>query len=391
MVGERSRRGAAIRAIGGLVLAVAGAVGFTSSAWAGATFYVNDGTDGTCSTVADTANPSGNFLSGQKSANCNVSSVNDINENLSLGSNGGGSMVLNGNGLFLNNKMQINGTMSLNNHKLIDLAAGTADTDGVNVAQLRGVLAGLGGGAGIDGNGNVIAPNYTIGGTTYNNVGDALKNLDDRVTANTDAINSANSKIDDVDQRVTNVENNNNPYVNVNSSNSPSTANGQSTVSIGGGAQANGNNSTALGENAIANGSNSVALGNGSVADEADTVSVGSSSQQRRITNVAAGQNPTDAVNKSQLDGLRNDMNAAIGTVARAAYSGVAAATALTMIPDVDPGKTLAIGIGTANFKGYQAGALGASARVTPNLKLKVGAGMSAAGTTVGGGASYQW
>ncbi|MGV2291212.1 YadA-like family protein [Trinickia sp. YCB016] len=307
------------------------------------------------------------------------------------GEGGVGSMVLNGNGLFLNNKMQINGTLSLNNNKLIDLAAGTADTDGVNVAQLRGVLAGLGGGAGIDADGNILAPSYTIGGTTYNNVGDALKNLDDRVTANTDAINSANSKIDEVDQRVTNVENNNNPYVNVNSSNSPSTANGQSTVSIGGGAQANGNNSTALGENAIANGNNSVALGNGSVADEADTVSVGSSSLQRRITNVDNGQNPTDAVNKRQLDGLRSDMNAAIGTVARAAYSGVAAATALTMIPDVDPGKTLAIGIGTANFKGYQAGALGASARVTPNLKLKVGAGMSAAGTTVGGGASYQW
>jgi hypothetical protein len=44
--------------------------------------------------------------------------------------------------------------------------------------------------------------------------------------------------------------------------------------------------------------------------------------------------------------------------------------TALTMIPDVDQGKTIAVGVGSANYKGYQATALGASARITQNLKL---------------------
>nr|WP_304571684.1 YadA-like family protein [Trinickia terrae] len=314
-------------------------------------------------------------------------------------------MVLNGNGLFLNNKMQINGTMSLSNNKLIDLAPGTADTDGVNVAQLRGVLAGLGGGAGIDANGNVIPPSYSIGGNAYNNVGDALKNLDDRVTANTNAvtantnaINNANQQIDAVNQRVTDVQATANQYVSVNSTNAAASATGSGAVAIGGGsqasganstaigegAQASGNNSTAIGEGAQATANNAVALGAGSVADQEKTVSVGSAGNERRITNVDNGVAPTDAVNMRQFqDG--------IASVARAAYSGVAAATALTMIPDVDPGKTIAVGIGTANFKGYQAAAVGASARVTPNLKLKVGAGMSAAGTTVGGGASYQW
>jgi trimeric autotransporter adhesin len=39
----------------------------------------------------------------------------------------------------------------------------------------------------------------------------------------------------------------------------------------------------------------------------------------------------------------------------------------------------------------YQAAAVGASARITQNLKVKIGAGISAAGTSVGAGASYQW
>ncbi|HYS66452.1 MAG TPA: YadA-like family protein, partial [Paraburkholderia sp.] len=131
-------------------------------------------------------------------------------------------------------------------------------------------------------------------------------------------------------------------------------------------------------------GDNSVAIGSGSVADQANTVSVGSQGNERRITNVADGKAPTDAVNMRQFQSGVND-------VARNAYSGVAAATALTMIPEVDPGKTLAIGVAGATYKGYQAAAVGASARITANLKVKVGAGMSGSNTTVGAGASYQW
>jgi autotransporter adhesin len=391
---SRMKRFGGSRALAAVLFAVAGMVGSVSSASA-ATFYVNDGSDDICSRVSDGG--STNFDPGVVNTNCGVKSVADINDSL-FPEGGTGSMVLNSSGLFLNNKMQINGTMSLSGNKLIDLAQGTADTDGVNVGQLRGVMAGLGGGAGIDANGNVVLPTYNIGGQTYNNVDEALKNLDQRVTDNTNAIdsakkdiNSANQNIGNLDQRVTNVENNGasnagdtSPYVAVNSTSSPASATGQGAAAIGGGSQASGTNSTAIGEGAKATANNAVALGAGSVADQAGTVSVGSAGNERRITNVADGMAPTDAVNMRQFqDG--------IASVARAAYSGVAAATALTMIPDVDPGKTLAIGIGTANYKGYQAGAIGASARVTPNLKLKVGAGMSAAGTTVGGGASYQW
>jgi autotransporter adhesin len=119
---------------------------------------------------------------------------------------------------------------------------------------------------------------------------------------------------------------------------------------------------------------------------------VGSEGNERRITNVANGVNPTDAANMGQLQSGLNSLQTGMNSVARNAYSGVAAATALTMIPDVDQGKTIAVGVGTANFQGYQATALGVSARVTQNLKVKMGAGYSTSGgATWGGGMSYQW
>ncbi|WP_233862212.1 YadA-like family protein [Paraburkholderia adhaesiva] len=162
-------------------------------------------------------------------------------------------------------------------------------------------------------------------------------------------------------------------------------ASADNSVALGGGATGSGSNSTALGANAAASADNSVALGANSVADRANTVSVGSAGNERQITNVADGKAPTDAVNMRQFQ-------SGMTSVQRGAYGGVAAATALTMIPDVDPGKTIAVGIGTANYKGYQATALGASARITQNIKVKMGAGYSAGGgTTVGGGMSYQW
>ena len=42
-------------------------------------------------------------------------------------------------------------------------------------------------------------------------------------------------------------------------------------------------------------------------------------------------------------------------------------------------------------YKGYQAVAVGLSARVTQTLKVKIGAGVSSAATTFGAGAAYQW
>jgi autotransporter adhesin len=151
------------------------------------------------------------------------------------------------------------------------------------------------------------------------------------------------------------------------------------------------NDSVAIGSNTTVGADNSVALGSGSVASEANTVSIGSEGNERRIVNLADGVNATDAVTKGQLDRSIGGMQSQINDMSRNAYSGIAAATALTMIPGVDPGKTLSFGIAGASFKGYQAVALGGEARITANLKMKAGVGLSSGGNTFGMGASYQW
>jgi ATP-binding cassette subfamily C protein LapB len=90
-------------------------------------------------------------------------------------------------------------------------------------------------------------------------------------------------------------------------------------------------------------------------------------------------------------DGNGHQLQSGLGDVARKSYGGIAAATALTMIPDVDANKTLSVGIVGGTYRGYAATAIGGTARITQNLKVRVGAGRSSSGTTVGAGASYQW
>ncbi|UQA69724.1 YadA-like family protein [Stenotrophomonas maltophilia] len=65
--------------------------------------------------------------------------------------------------------------------RLVNVARGTADHNATTVSQLKESLATLGGGAGMDGNGNIIAPTYTVQGGTQNTVEDALTALDGAV------------------------------------------------------------------------------------------------------------------------------------------------------------------------------------------------------------------
>ncbi|WP_343726407.1 YadA-like family protein [Burkholderia seminalis] len=183
---------------------------------------------------------------------------------------------------------------------------------------------------------------------------------------------------------------------NVSSSNGTAIGSGakssaEGATAIGSSANASGEKSTAIGEGANASGKNSVALGAGSVASSDNTVSVGTADQKRTISNLADGVNASDAATKGQMDRAIGGVQGQVNDLSRNAYSGIAAATALTMIPGVDPGKTVSFGIGGATYKGYQAVAFGGEARITQNLKMKAGVGMSSGGNTVGVGASYQW
>ena len=189
-------------------------------------------------------------------------------------------------------------------------------------------------------------------------------------------------------------------YFHANSMLADSVAAGTDSVAIGGAASAATANSVALGANSVAN-SGTLFLGGFqpvggtaiSAATAAGEVSVGNAGAERRITNVAAGRTATDAVNVSQLmsedakvNNISNNLSSLSNTV-----NNINTGTALTMIPDVDQGKTIAVGVGAGSYHGYQATALGASARITQNIKVKLGAGISGQGTTVGVGASYQW
>ncbi|UEP33114.1 YadA-like family protein [Burkholderia sp. B21-007] len=57
-----------------------------------------------------------------------------------------------------------------------------------------------------------------------------------------------------------------------------------------------------IGTTATATGKNAVAVGQGSVADRDNSFSVGAKGNERQVTNVAAGTAPTDAVNVQQLN-----------------------------------------------------------------------------------------
>ncbi|AWT16056.1 ESPR-type extended signal peptide-containing protein [Stenotrophomonas maltophilia] len=70
---------------------------------------------------------------------------------------------------------------SVGQRRLVNIARGTADHNATTVSQLKDSLATLGGAAGMDANGNIIAPTYTVQGETQNNVEDALMALDGAV------------------------------------------------------------------------------------------------------------------------------------------------------------------------------------------------------------------
>jgi trimeric autotransporter adhesin len=129
-------------------------------------------------------------------------------------------------------------------------------------------------------------------------------------------------------------------------------ATGDPTTAIGANSLASGNNAVALGAGATATATNSVALGANSLATTPNSVSVGSPGNERTITNVAPGVNPTDAVNVSQLNqGLGNLQNQ-ISENRQEAYGGAAAAMAAAGLKfDDRPGK-----ISAAAAAGYYHG-----------------------------------
>ncbi|WP_081055076.1 YadA-like family protein [Burkholderia diffusa] len=91
--------------------------------------------------------------------------------------------------------------------QIISVARGTQDTDAVNLSQLKGVTTVLGGRAGVNPNGTIAAPTYTLAnGGTHRDVGGALNALDGNLTAANKNIADNATGITDIGKRVDTTE-----------------------------------------------------------------------------------------------------------------------------------------------------------------------------------------
>ncbi|QKV19740.1 hypothetical protein [Oricola thermophila] len=177
--------------------------------------------------------------------------------------------------------------------QITNVAGGTADTDAVNVRQLRAVgddIAGaLGGGAGFDATtGLFTGPDYTIRGTSYGDVGSALAALDTAIDSSSGIIAANNT-----------------------GALPAATATGDDSLGVGYGASASGDDSVALGTGSGASGTGSTAVGNGATAAHAGATAIGAGATTTRANQMVLGT----ATTTYNMPGLGS-------TASRAAQSG---------------------------------------------------------------------
>ena len=247
--------------------------------------------------------------------------------------------------------------------QITNLAAGSANTDAVNVAQLRGAIsqidalgdvavtydldeAGdpdyrrvtLGNGTGTTTLSSLAAGAISAGSTEAVN-GSQLFTSNDAITRffggrtafdpatgaftaplfeistisddgaiaqgayenATDAFEAVDGSLVNLNTQINDIRNGGTKYLRVNSTGVEAVATGADSIAVG--------------SNAQATAANSIAVGAGSLADRDNTVSVGAAGAERQITHVAAATEATDAVNLGQLQAseegaLRYDLNA---------------------------------------------------------------------------------
>nr|WP_268810563.1 YadA-like family protein [Variovorax sp. Root473] len=125
----------------------------------------------------------------------------------------------------------------------------------------------------------------------------------------------------------------------------------------------------------------------GSVNYNQITLGAGEAAGGTRISNVAPGVLPGDAVNLGQLQQVQKQ----VGDVARIAYSGTAMAFAMsgTYLPTLYPGEKT-IGVGLGSYQGYSAVALTFKA-LSDDGKMSWGAGLTSTGKEWGVNAGIGW
>jgi trimeric autotransporter adhesin len=300
--------------------------------------------------------------------------------------------------------------------RIVNMANGTigsGSTDAVNGGQLytanQRVAAAFGGGAGLDSNGQLTAPSYTIAGITYHDVGSALGAVNGQLGTGSSQYFKANSVGPAANASGTDAiavgsnaqaTQSGSIAVGLNSASTGTNAIAIGTGSVatgsvavgagasasnggaayGDGAVATGVNAAALGTNASATAANSVSIGSGSTNTAANTVSFGSAGNERRLTNLAAGINQTDAVNVAQLQSTATGLQGQISDNQVEARRGVAAAMAMTPASMPSAAGRTSWAMNTSTFHGEYAFGGGLAHRLDTNVPMALTAGYAYGG-----------
>lgn len=289
--------------------------------------------------------------------------------------------------------------------QVVHVADASADTDGVNLRQLKN--AGLVGGAGAAQDGITYTAGSLRGsvmfggahGTLLGNVADGRIAGGSREAVNGGQLAALREQFDGqlggLDERIGQLqgpgqgggsgeEGTAPPYYDART--------GSVFVGDGAAADATGEGAVAAGTGAQAEAEYAVALGAGSVADRDDTVAVGSSGNERQLTHVAAGLYESDAVNVGQLreamadvnsytdqrvEAMVDSMEGEMGHMQRQVNRGIAAAAALVQVTPNLPGK-VTLNAGVATYRGESAFGVGLS-RWSRSGRYNLNAGVSAA------------
>ena len=97
-----------------------------------------------------------------------------------------------------------------------------------------------------------------------------------------------------------------------------------------------------------------------------------------RVTGIADGMSPLDAVNRRQLD---------------MTYGGIASVAALAALPSPAPNRHFSIGMGTSYYEGQTGVALGMKGSLTDTTQFSLGTSWNSSASTplVNGGVSMSW
>ncbi|MHB1056962.1 MAG: YadA-like family protein [Rhodanobacter sp.] len=262
--------------------------------------------------------------------------------------------------------------------QITHVAAGSASTDAVNVAQLEGVAAVAGNSVQYD---DATSTSVTLAGPASSDGGATggtkISNLrqGELSATSTDAVNGA--QLFATNDMLTNIYDDGTKYFHANSSAADSMAIGADSIAIGTGSQAVSESSIAIGKGAVAGDSsdltrvrevaigngakataqNTVAVGDGALANGPQSTAVGSNAQATVAQATALGRNATAGNNgtalgmNAQATGLRST---AVGQGAQAAVTD---ATSVGQFASVTSAGGVALGVGSMADRAAMAGA----------------------------------